>query len=496
MWLLQRLVFVCVGILLISGCASTVIGGDTDPDDKISGGDCSDDSDCIGGEICERGTCHEICLRDSSCPEGYLCDRESLTCVKDPDFIEPDGDNPSDGDEIADGDDPIDGDLPPDGDLLDGDVEPEDCEDLCVIHCGAYRGCACGSCAIDEVCEDNICLPENCEKDKDCGESGCDEYSQCGDFITDCSENGRQTRHCSEPFCDDGSCSVHQYNEEQPCQVNRDGKACDMGDGEMSGSCEHNWCKDPLPEGGVARIMEGRVDYAATGASLLEDTCTPSDLGDCQEGLFDGQGDHALTASKAFMGGIPADGHIQSARLIWMGSLDPGSSGSCPGSGANTPDPEVTLTPPGGQTATISATPDGLSEISYLDTDATGVSVCRYYYSYSADVTKILREHRQANLSLVGDYALGGAHVFADAPYINQTLVLGGWSLLLVYSLPEAPIKRIYHYRRFQQLQDAQVIFNPKGLNIPADAEARITFFLGEGDHAIYGICMNPLSCP
>ncbi len=241
-----------------------------------------------------------------------------------------------------------------------------------------------------------------------------------------------------------------------------------------------------LLSGGAAQALEptdkweGAIDYAATGASLLEDTCYAS-VFNCMPGEFDGQGDTVTSLSTAYLDGVPTgeDVSVIKAYLVWMGSVDPDGG---------EPDANVNLRPPQGEDNPIMGQPEQLYEISYQDTDVNDQPATFRYFTYRVDITEILREHYNSGKPLNGEYTLAGYTGYADEPYKLRQVALAGWSLFLVYSNPEGASKRIYYYTDFRFIRDDEVVLLPSGFEVPQDPEAKLTLFLGEGDQAIAGM--------
>jgi len=225
---------------------------------------------------------------------------------------------------------------------------------------------------------------------------------------------------------------------------------------------------------------EGSIDYAATGGSFLIDTCqafanmSTGEEG-CNPGILDGQGDTMLTTSSGEMYGIPDGANVVKAVLIWMGSVNLGEQ---------EPDHLVRFRPPNGFIVPVTGEEAQLQEIVWDDPGR----IPGHFFTYRVDVTEILRDHATTQrLPLNGVYEVSGFDASADDYYKTRTLAIGGWSVIIVYSLPSAQAKRIYYYTDFRQIQDNIVRLTPAGFQVPEEVEAKVTFFLGEGDPNIRG---------
>ena len=230
---------------------------------------------------------------------------------------------------------------------------------------------------------------------------------------------------------------------------------------------------------------EGVIDYAATGGSFLIDTCIPLTTGDCAPPSalipLDGQGDTVVNQSAAFLNGIPEGVHLVKSYLIWMGSIQ---------HNAMQADSQVTLTPPGGKNYLIVAPSETLDEIVFEGNDpVTTLPATYHFYTYRVDITETMKRHHVTEgLPIVGEYIVSGFDGYAGSPYKMNTTVLGGWSLINIYSIPDGEPRRIYYYTDFQMIQDQVVSLTPSGFEVPEDPQAKITFFLGEGDLGIAGM--------
>lgn len=232
---------------------------------------------------------------------------------------------------------------------------------------------------------------------------------------------------------------------------------------------------------------EGPFDYAATGGTFLEDTCAAGPFG-CVPGILDGQGDQITSTSTAELYGIPADVQVVRAYLVWMGSIEHGTG---------TPHNQVTLIPPQGGPNPIVAQPEDLEEISYRDYDADDREAWFRYYTYRVDVTDIIRRHSVTEgKPLNGSYTVSNFAGYAGEPYLKRQVVVGGWSIVMVYSIPETPgspvdPKRIYLYTIFAKARNEVLALTPSGFLAPQGASAKMTLFVGEGDDSISGMGLD-----
>ncbi len=233
---------------------------------------------------------------------------------------------------------------------------------------------------------------------------------------------------------------------------------------------------------------EGNVDYATTGGTFMEDLCQASAFG-CLLGTPDGQGDSLTSKSKAKLLGIPDDVNLLKAYFVWMGSVDPDTGiidntiEVLPPQPAGTTDVEPIL-------VTGDATdPEQFQSIEFVDADAAGVDAVFKYFTFRVDITDAIKDHHETQgKPLNGEYKITGFDgAYVDEPYKLLTTALAGWSILLVYNVPEGEAKRIYYYTDFQLTRDSVLQLRPSGFTVPEDPDAKATFFIGEGDPAISG---------
>ncbi len=244
---------------------------------------------------------------------------------------------------------------------------------------------------------------------------------------------------------------------------------------------------------------EGLVNVAATGGTFL-DNLQDQNENDLIPG--DDQGDTLKTQSEAFLYGIPEGVNVLKAYLVWMGSLnhgaDPTFTGCQLSAAIDQPSTKntVILTPPGGNQYTVEGQASDLETVLYQDTyydeNMNEVEGCMFFYTYRVDVTDILQRHNtQDARPLIGTYKVQNVYAYTGNPYYSRTTVLAGWSLFIVYASPDQAPKKIYYYTKFNNIWDSSYTMIPSGFEVPGEARAKITFFIGEGDQGISGPCIN-----
>ena len=233
---------------------------------------------------------------------------------------------------------------------------------------------------------------------------------------------------------------------------------------------------------------EGAFNYAVVGGTILQDTCAPDVLsGTCNPGSTDLQGDSFVDwPNWADMQGVPNDASIKQAFLVWMGSNTPNT----------TPDVSVTFMPPGGSPVDVTADLATQCEvISYNDQWMQGSYADFEYYTCRVDITEYLAEHVDVEGKPInGLWQYGHQTVGTEQQYIMTTGVLGAWGAIVVYQSPSIARKRLYMYQGFDKMQCGRIELHPGGFEVPDNPEAKITFFVGEGDFPISGHGQSPLS--
>ncbi|MEH6435561.1 DUF6701 domain-containing protein [Massilia sp. DD77] len=154
---------------------------------------------------------------------------------------------------------------------------------------------------------------------------------------------------------------------------------------------------------------------------------------------------------------LPFLSNVVSAQLYWAGS---GSS----------PDRTVTMN---GYSITASSTR------SYTASVANGIP----YFSSAADVTSIVREYGS------GDYSFSGLSVSNGSLHCDRNAVLGGFSLLVVYSNGSESYRNLNIYEGFQPLYYAELRFTMTNFrtpdNVTTTERGRFGHIVWEGDQGL-----------
>jgi uncharacterized repeat protein (TIGR01451 family) len=195
----------------------------------------------------------------------------------------------------------------------------------------------------------------------------------------------------------------------------------------------------------------GRVNYSGTVATMRT---ADNDGGPCKVNA-------PAKELAATVSGIPAGATILAARLYWAGS-------------GSTPDDRVNF-----QGAEV------VAGRSYT----TGTDIAGYnYFSGAVDVTaQVLAKARDGNNGN-GSYIFSGLTIDAGSTYCNRQGVLGGFSLLVVYSHPDEPFRVMNLYEGFQYVHNSKVTLTLSNFRMP-DKLDKTSALLGhitwEGDDSL-----------
>ena len=234
---------------------------------------------------------------------------------------------------------------------------------------------------------------------------------------------------------------------------------------------------------------EGAFEYAIVGGTVLADECVllmdpNTEEVDCYDydapevpwgTAHDNQGDAVINwPNGRIMDGIPEDAQVEQAFLVWMASVDTGAG----------IDTKVRYQPPFGQEYVVDANPVD-------DCDMIQFSRNGYSFKYSScmvDITETMRKHVDVDGNpLNAWWNFGDMDVSVEPQYRLDTTMLGAWAAVIIYRSPGITRKRLYLYKDFTRMQCGRIALTPAGFETPAGAEAKITYFVGEGDEGVYG---------
>lgn len=292
---------------------------DCDGEDRCDDGRCAppdcDDIDCPDDQVCYHGTCYPYCVDEDDCESEAQC--EDSAC------IEPSCDDGLVSGEQTDVD--CGGPNCPSCDIGQSCLEERDCvselcEDEVCVACIVNEDCDDG-----EICDNNICLPEDgctsddqCDDGDDCTNSVCvdgdcehDAFcdgsdDQCGcTSCTDCTSSdgwydvglsydccdGDQACICQDQqyrsyFCSGTSCDYNVTNTrtvESGCTTCDDGDSCTASSC-SGGTCQHNaYCSGTDSDCGCTTCTDCSADDGWYDVGSSYDCCDSGQACNCQD---------------------------------------------------------------------------------------------------------------------------------------------------------------------------------------------------------------------
>lgn len=189
---------------------------------------------------------------------------------------------------------------------------------------------------------------------------------------------------------------------------------------------------------------------------------------------------------------IPSDATVSRAFLVW--------SGAVPIAEANEiTDNEVTLSFVS-QDGAITENQVIKGKKAYKVSEAQGFEFDAFkdlddpqfsYFTYRVDVSdffKSIHDKGRAlgleydGYSLYGNYTMKDLKCASDPAYVDKTVMVAGWSIVMVYTSKEISPKKIYLYDGFKSYWHEESEINVTGFEFPTDPEIRITLNTHEGD--------------
>ncbi|HPG36411.1 MAG TPA: hypothetical protein PLW37_08750 [bacterium] len=122
-------------------------------------------------------------------------------------------------------------------------------------------------------------------------------------------------------------------------------------------------------------------------------------------------------------------------------------------------------------------------------------------YTYRIDVTDFFETihelGRDAGISvdgfqLLGNYNVSGIPCTNSSHYLDISGMIGGWSIIMVYTSEKIFPKKIYIYDDLDIYQFQYTDINVAGFELPTDANVKITLHTLEGDPGLTGAVSNP----
>ncbi|MCK5809331.1 hypothetical protein KAH37_10130, partial [bacterium] len=235
---------------------------------------------------------------------------------------------------------------------------------------------------------------------------------------------------------------------------------------------------------------EGAISYFVMFKSLLENQDTAGDA------PGNPQADHCMPegAGSTYtldIAHIPQDAHVDRAFLVWTGAVpQTGLSGTL--------DNEVSLR--------FTATEGGYTHTKDVEVPAKKLSSAsdfsfesyrfpddpdQAYFTYRTEITEFIEEiHKKGleagidgfGLQLLGDYNLSNLTCADDASYVGKSVMVSGWSIILVFTSADISPKKLYIYNGLAGYFHEQTEINVSGFEFPDDPVIRLTLSSYEGD--------------
>ncbi len=189
----------------------------------------------------------------------------------------------------------------------------------------------------------------------------------------------------------------------------------------------------------------GNMDFVTTGA-----TFRTSANSQCP--------DTTTNSATSAIAGISATASIEAAYLYWAGSTN--TSGYV--------DSTVTF-----QGSTVTADRTFTETFPYSGTDY-------HFYSGFADVTSVVNATRN------GNYTMSGLDIYTGSPHCDVSVVLGGWSMVVVYEdTANEPLRVINMWDGFQYFRASELVLSPTNFRVPSSGnpkDGKIGHLSWEGD--------------
>lgn len=193
----------------------------------------------------------------------------------------------------------------------------------------------------------------------------------------------------------------------------------------------------------------GNVNFTGTEEVLrTKDNSKPCSLVNPNKGIY------------AYLGSIPSGATVLSAQLYWAAS-------------GTSPDYKVNFD---GYSVTAPANRQYLATFNANNTTYT-------YFSGAADVTAVVKAKGN------GYYYFNDLNVNNGDPWCSVQAVVGGMSLVVIYSLPSEPFRMLNLYEGFQAFRNSSLTINLGDFNIPSPLPSNVTGRIGhitwEGDQTL-----------
>ncbi|MEM8675372.1 MAG: hypothetical protein AAGF83_16080 [Cyanobacteria bacterium P01_G01_bin.67] len=200
-----------------------------------------------------------------------------------------------------------------------------------------------------------------------------------------------------------------------------------------------------------AASFTGRINYTVTGGTLRNN---PDDVDPCS----------LNSTSTASLSNVPDAQAIRQAYLYWSGS-------------GESIDNQINF---GGSPLTA----DKTFTTSFFLSDPTLGDDDYYFFQGVKDVTDIVKQQGNAN------YQFSNLAVDNSALYCNFSVVLAGWSLVVIYedsALPADKVNTLELYDGLEVSRNQTVNYTLSGIEVASDPIAKFSMLVWEGDQSLGG---------
>lgn len=240
---------------------------------------------------------------------------------------------------------------------------------------------------------------------------------------------------------------------------------------------------------------DGAYSYQVMFKSLLANLNTGNDY---SGGLYNPQADACLDSSayQLDMQKVPIDAQIEKAFIIWTGAQPTAKLNDFTDNTIRldfTHETEAAMNvglDVVGRQSRLTDQQDFEFE-AVVESDTNGD---RGFYTYRVDVTSFFKQIQETGrtleisdgsvdgMSLYGLYSVSGLDCTSDAAYLDISVMVSSWAIVLVYVSAEVTPKKLYIYDGFYGYQHMNSIIQISGFEFPDKPSIRLSLMVNEGD--------------
>ena len=244
----------------------------------------------------------------------------------------------------------------------------------------------------------------------------------------------------------------------------------------------------------------GSYDYFVMFKSLLENLDTVGEGGNPQaDACTADQSAKKFTLSNDH---LPDDAHIENAIVVWTGAV-PVDKIEQPVKNSITLHFESSINDISLEKE-FKTNNEGfvgyLQDFEFEWWEEIDTGIKRAYFSYRKDVTDFFNElHEEGRkqeipldgLSIVGDYSVSGVECTDEMTYLQKSVMVSGWALILVYSSEKITPKKIHLFNGFDRYWHEESEIEVGEFEFTESPTVRLTVMVVEGDPGIV-VAQNP----